>query len=138
MPVEIQKEVTTKSSSPVSSQVSQTATTAQVPTNSEQKEAKTDRGNAWVWYVIGIIDLLLLLRGLFHLLGARAVGFANLIYSVSGPFVAPFRGIFPNPKVEGSYFDMASLVAIIVYVLLGWVIVRLIDLSTRPAGSKKV
>jgi uncharacterized protein YggT (Ycf19 family) len=137
MPVEIQKEVTTQSSGPVSSQVSQTATTAQVPTNSEQKEEKTDRGNAWVWYIIGIIDLLLLLRGLFHLLGAKTVGFANLLYGITDFLVAPFRGIFPDPKVEGSYFDMASLVAIIVYVLLGWVVVRLINLSTRPAGSEK-
>lgn len=138
MPVEVEKEVTTSSNSPISDQVSQTATTTRVPTNAEQEDAESDRGNAWIWYIVGIINLLLVLRLVFHLFGARAVGFADLLYSISGIFVAPFRGIFANPSIEGSYFDMASLVAIIAYVLLGWLISRLVDLATRPAGSKKV
>lgn len=138
MPVEVEKEVTTTSNSPITDQVSQTATTTRVPTNAEQEDAESDRGNAWIWYIVGIINLLLVLRLAFHLFGARAVGFADLLYSISGIFVAPFRGIFANPSIEGSYFDMASLVAIIAYVLLGWLISRLVDLATRPAGSKKV
>jgi len=138
MPVEIEKEVTTTSSGPVADQVSQTATTTQAPTVAEHQDAQSDRGNAWVWYIVAIIDLLLLLRILFHLFGARSVGFASLLYSVTGFLVAPFRGIFPNPVVEGSYFDMASITAIIVYALVGWGVVRLIDLATRPANSKKI
>jgi hypothetical protein len=138
MPVEIEKEVTTQSSGPNSGQVSQTATTTQAPTNNEQQDAKSDRKNAWIWYVVGIIDLLVALRLVFHLFGARSVGFASMLYSITGFFVAPFKGIFANPKIEGSYFDMASLVAIIVYALLGWIIARLIDLATRPTNSKKV
>ena len=138
MPIEIEKKSATTNNGPVTDNVSQTATTTEVPTNNEAKDAQSDRGNAWVWYIVGIVDLLLLLRGLFHLFGARAVGFADLLYNITGFLVAPFRGIFANPKVEGSYFDMASLVAIIVYALLGWIIARLIDLSTRPTGSKKV
>lgn len=138
MPVEIEKEVTTKSSGPVSDQVSQTATATEAPTNDEQQDAQSDRGNAWIWYIVGIIDLLVALRLVFHLFGARAVGFADLLYSITGFFVAPFRGIFSNPNIEGSYFEMASVVAIIVYVLIGWIISRLIDLATRPASSKKI
>lgn len=138
MPVEIEKEVTTKSSGPVSDQVSQTATATEAPTNDEQQDAQSDRGNAWIWYIVGIIDLLVALRLVFHLFGARAVGFADLLYKVTGLFVAPFRGIFANPTIEGSYFDMAALTAIIIYALLGWIISRLIDLATRPTNSKKV
>lgn len=138
MPVEIEKESTTASSGPMTDHVSQTASTREVPTYNETKDAQSDRGNAWVWYVVVIVDILLLLRGLFHLFGARVVGFASFIYNVTDFLVAPFRGIFKNPEIEGSYFDTASLVAIIVYILLGWIIVRLIDLSTRPAGSKSV
>lgn len=138
MPVEIEKEVTTQTSGPVADQVSQTATTTMAPTVAEHKDAQSDRGNAWVWYIVGIVDALLVLRILFHLFGARAVGFASLLYDVTDFLVAPFRGIFPNPTVEGSYFDMASITAIIVYALIGWGIVRLIDLATRPANSKKI
>ncbi|MDP3993079.1 MAG: YggT family protein [bacterium] len=138
MPVEVQEETTTTSEGPASDQVSQTATTSQVSTNAEVQDARSDRGNAWIWYVVGIIDLFLLLGLVFKLFGARAVGFANFLYGVTDVLAAPFRGIFPNPKVEGAYFDTAALVAIVVYVLVGWIISRLIDLSTRPSGSDKV
>lgn len=138
MPIEIDKEVTTTKSGPAHDQVSQTATSAQVSTNTETRDAQSDRGNAWVWYIVGIIDLLLLLRMVFHLFGARTVGFSNFLYSITSPFIAPFRGIFANPKVEGSYFDMAALTAIVAYLLLGWIISGLINLATRPTNSKKV
>ncbi len=138
MPIEVNKEVTTTSTGPARDQVSQTATSTRVPTNTESRDDYSDRGNAWVWYVVGIIDFLLLLRILFHLFGARAVGFTNFLYSLTGFFTMPFQGIFPNPNIEGAYFDMAALTAIIVYLLLGWMIVGLIDLATRPADSKKV
>jgi hypothetical protein len=104
MPVNIEKETTTTSSGPVSDQVSQTSTVAQVPTSSEavdaQQEAESDRGNAWVWYIVGIIDLLLVLRIVFYLAGAASVGFASLLYGITGPLTAPFRGIFSNPNAE--------------------------------------
>ncbi len=138
MPVEINKEVTTNSSSPLRNQTNQTATTTQAPTNDEQKDLQSDRGNAWIWYIVGIIDLLLALRVVFHLLGARVVGFADLLYSVSGFFVAPFRGIFQNPTLDGAYFDTAALVAIIIYIIVGWIIARLMDLVTRPSNSKNI
>lgn len=138
MPVEINKKVTTESSSPDVEQVSETATTAQTPTESEAKDAKADRSNAWIWYIVGIIDLILVLRILFHLFGASSSGFTDFLYAISGPFVAPFRGIFLSPNVGGSYFDTAALVAIIIYALLGWMISGLINLITRPSDSNKV
>ena len=138
MPIEVEKEVTTKSTSPTAAQVSQTSTVSKVPTGGEAKDAKADRGNAWIWYIVGIVDVLLVLRLVFFLFGARAVGFADLLYTITNPLVAPFRGIFPAPQVEGAYFDTASLVAIVVYALLGWIVSRLIDLATRPANSKKI
>lgn len=138
MPDEIKKQVTTESNNPAADQVSQTATTTQVPTETETKDAQSDRGNDWVWYVVGIIDLLLLLRIIFHLFGARSAGFSDFLYTITGPFVAPFRGIFASPSVEGSYFDTASLVAIVIYALIGWLIVGLINLITRPTDSKKI
>lgn len=138
MPVEVQKEVTTTSESPVADQVSQTSTTAKVATKAEIQDAHSDRDNAWIWYIVGIVDLLLVLGIVFKFLGAKSVGFASFLYSVTDLLAAPFRGIFPNPEIEGSYFDTAAFVAIIVYILVGWIIARLIDLATRPASSKKV
>lgn len=138
MPINVEKEVTTTSSDPITDTVSQSATVAQVPTGGEMKDARADRGNAWIWYIVGIIDFLLAARLVFNLLGARSVGFASFLYSITGPFVAPFRGIFSNSTAGGSYFDMASLVAIVAYIALGWVVSRLIDLVTSPTNSNKV
>ena len=138
MPIEIDKKVTSTNTGLNSDQTSQTATSAQVPTNTERRDAQTNRGNAWIWYIVGVIDLLLLLRLLFHLFSARTVGFTEFLYNITSPFVAPFRGIFANPKVEGSYFDMAALTAIVIYIIVGWVISGLINLATRPADSKEV
>lgn len=138
MPVDVERESTTTSTSPSSDHVTQTATTTQTPTYVERKDAESDRGNAWIWYIVGVIDLFLVLRLLFHLFGARSAGFTDFLYGFTGFFVAPFRGIFANPTVEGSYFDMAALTAIIVYILLGWIIAGLINLMTRPVDSKKI
>lgn len=138
MPVEIDKQVTSTNTGLNGGQTSQTATSAQVPTKTERRDAQSDRGNAWIWYIVGVVDLLLLLRIFFHLFNARTVGFTDFLYGITSPFVAPFRGIFANPKIEGSYFDMSAFVAIIVYILLGWIISGLINLATRPADSKEV
>lgn len=138
MPVEINKKVTTENSSPDVEQISQTATTVQTPTKVETKDAKADRSNAWIWYVVGIIDLMLILRILFHLFGANSSGFTDFLYVITNPFVAPFRGIFSSPTIDGSFFDTAALVAIIIYVLFGWMISGLINLITRPSNSNKV
>jgi len=138
MPIEVGKEVETTSSGPLSDQVSQTSTSARVATQGEEQDAQADRSNAWVWYIVGIVDLFLLLRLLFNLFGARSVGFADFLYNLTDPLVAPFRGIFSNVPLEGSYFDMASLTAIVAYALLGWIVSRLIDLATRPTNSQKI
>ncbi len=134
MPIEIDQQVTETSSSPVKDTVSQTQTTSQAATGTEVQAAKSERGSAWVWYIVGIIDVILALRLLFHLFGARNVGFAELLYNISSPFVAPFRGIFAAPAVEGTYFDTASFAAIIVYILIGWGVTKLVELTTRPTA----
>jgi len=138
MPVEVQKEVTTTSSTPVANQTTQTAQVSQVPTNAEVQDRQVNRGNAWIWYLVGIVDVLLLLRLIFHLFGAKSTGFASFLYGLTGPLEAPFRGIFAAPTVDGSYFDTAAIVAIVVYMLVGWGISKLIDLAMRPSSSKQV
>lgn len=134
----VEKEVTTKSSDPLTDQVSQTSTVTDVPTRGEAQDAQADRGNAWIWYIVGLVDLSLLLRFIFYIFAARSVGFADGLYNATNPLVAPFRGIFPNPQVVGSYFDTAALAGIVIYALLGWIVSRLIDLATRPANSSKI
>lgn len=111
--------------------------TANVASYDEVVEAKSAKKNQVIWYILGILNTVLVLRVIFLLLGARTVGFATALYSITHPFVAPFMGIFATPSVSGAYFDSAAVLAIVIYTLLGWGLSTLIDVMYRPtpAGS---
>lgn len=130
----IKEEVVVEDPTTGSTQASQTV--QQVASPEEVKVARADKKNQIVWYVVGIINALLILRLIFLLLGAKDVGFASLLYSVTDPLVNIFKGIFSAPQVQGSYFDTAALLAIVVVSLLGWGISALIDVMHRPAPTK--
>ena len=113
-----------------------------------------DRRNAaWrvgqlVYLIFGVMIALIGIRFVLLLLGANPnAGFTNFIYDITGPLVAPFEGIFGAPDVESGIFDPASLVAIVVYSLVAWVIAKLIDIifggtrsgmrsSSRSVGAR--
>jgi uncharacterized protein YggT (Ycf19 family) len=95
-----------------------------------------DRRNAaWrigqlVYLIFGVVIALIAIRFVLLVLGANPnAGFTDVVYDVTGPLVAPFEGIFGAPNVETGVFDPASLVAIVVYSLIAWVVVKLIDIS---------
>jgi uncharacterized protein YggT (Ycf19 family) len=101
----------------------------QVASTSDIKAVKANKKNQVVWYIVGVIETLLALRLLFQLLGARRTGFVDMLYSLTDIFVAPFRGIFPTPRFEGSYFDTPTMLALIIIPLIGWGISSLVDLN---------
>jgi hypothetical protein len=125
------KEVVTQD--PVAGVTEVQQTSQHIASPAEVAEARTEKKNQVVWYIVAFIDALLIMRMLFLLLGARSVGFANILYSVTAPFTALFKGIFPTPHVQGSYFDTAAVLAIVVVTLLGWALSSLINLVNRPA-----
>ena len=87
-----------------------------------------------VWFIVGVLVFLLVLRMVLALLGANpANAFADLVYSLSNPFVAPFRGLLQVSAVElgVARFELETLVAIIIYSLIGWGLVKLINLGRR-------
>ena len=70
----------------------------------------------YLFYVLyGLIGLEIVLE----LIGARqASGFKQLLDAVTKPFLAPFKGLMPDPSV-GSFQLMASyIIGLVVYVLL--------------------
>jgi len=84
-----------------------------------------------VYFVFGLLEILLAFRFIFKLLGANpSTGFVDFIYNLSAIFVAPFAGIFNTSLARGdvttSIFEPATLVALIVYAVLAWGIVALI------------
>lgn len=84
-----------------------------------------------VWYIAGVLLVVLGLRFVLALLGANpSNGFANFIYSLSHPFVAPFFSLFGYDLRYGvSRFETFTLVAMAIYALVAWGIARLVTIS---------
>lgn len=87
---------------------------------------------AIISFIVGIIEFLLAFRFVFLVFGANpANGFVSWIYDMSQPLAAPFIGIFGSPRLaEGAVvtgvFEVASLIAIVVYGLIGYALMRLL------------
>lgn len=94
---------------------------------------KKDIASRIVWFVAGVLLSLLALRFVFALLGANpANGFANFIYTLTYPFVAPFFGLFSYDFTAGvSRFETFTLVAMLIYALLAYGIARLVNITRR-------
>jgi hypothetical protein len=92
-----------------------------------------------VWFLAGLVDVILALRFVLKLLAANPTSaFVNFTYNLSELLVAPFRGIFGTTATGGSVLEPASLVAIAIYSLIAWGLVALIRLLTAPRGVRPV
>lgn len=113
----------------VTTQSGNTAAVAVTPSES------TATGSQTVEYVIyfffGALEILLAFRLVLKLLGASISSFfVSMIYGISGVFTLPFEGIFRRGFTQGlettSVLEPATLVAIIVYSIVAWGIVKLV------------
>jgi hypothetical protein len=95
------------------------------------------RAAAVVGFVVGLVDVIIAARFLGKLLGASTQSaFVHFIYQLSAVMVAPFTGIFGDTGNKTNTFETASLVAIVVYAVIGWGLVVLIRIVTAPHGTK--
>ncbi len=87
----------------------------------------------FVYVVFGIGITLIIIRVILKALAANpGAGFTSFLYGVTNPLVAPFQGIFATPQAgTGSVFELSSIIAIIVYALIAWALVRLIAIMGR-------
>ena len=79
--------------------------------------------------VVGIIELLLAVRLVLELLGANSSSaFIAWIYNASYGLVSPFMGAFPSLSLgTGSVIDLSTVLAMIVYAVIGWIVIRLLS-----------
>lgn len=88
-----------------------------------------------IWYILDVIEVLLLFRFALKLFGANpAAGFSSFIYSVTYPFAEPFLNVFRITRVAGSVFEWTTLLAMLVYWLIAWALIRLL-LMKRPVSN---
>lgn len=91
-----------------------------------------------IYFVLGVIEVLIGFRLIFKLLGANPEnGFVAFLYSMSGIFTAPFSGIFDPFVSTGlsakSVFEPAAVIGMAVYAVSAWGLVSLVRIK---AGSR--
>jgi hypothetical protein len=100
------------------------------------------RANQAIWYILGILEAVLLFRFFLKLFGANpGAGFTNFMYNVSLPLVSPFQSVFKVTNVQGNIFEWTTLLAMFVYWLIAVGIVRLLIMSktvSTPEAAEKL
>jgi len=86
-----------------------------------------------IYFLFGVLEILLVFRLILKLTGASlSSDFVNIIYGLTGIFILPFEGIFRRGFAQGvettAVFEPSTLVAIVVYAVLAWGIVKLIQI----------
>lgn len=88
------------------------------------------RARRIIYLILGILETLLIIRFLLKLLAANPdAGFSSLIYGITYPFVALFEDVFPTPQTHGSVLELSTILAMIIYALIAWGIVKVIEIS---------
>lgn len=96
---------------------------------------KSQTNEYFVYYFFGILETILFFRLILKIAGAGINSwFVSIIYTLSKFFIIPFEGIFKRSVSQGmettSVFEPATLVALIVYAVLTFGIVKLIRISS--------
>jgi uncharacterized membrane protein len=110
--------------------------TTQHESGQEQRVA-TFKATQIIWLLFGLILGLIGLRVVFKLIAVNPDNpFAAFLYNVSGFFVAPFESLTGAPTSGGMVLEISSIIAMIVYLLIAWALVRVVDvLFYRPRGG---
>lgn len=78
-------------------------------------------------YLSDAIIALLLIRFTFRMLGANAANaFVAVLYDISNVFLIPFQSIFPREAVQGAVIEWSTLVAALIYFLIGSFLIRIV------------
>lgn len=111
----------------------------------EEHGLKTEDGTVKakriVYYVLGVLEVLFAFRLVFKILGANPwSGFVSFIYAVTQVFLAPFISIFRPGVTRGNMtqavLEPATVIGMIVYAILAWGVVKLIDIIKTPRHTR--
>ena len=139
-----QEEVTTIENQTPAQVVRKTTTRAEpqakgaAPQKVYEKKRTIFRFNQIIWYIFGLVEVLLVFRTVLKALGSsQSGGFTSLVYSLTTPLTAPFSGILGVSIIENSVIEWSTAIAGIVYLCVAWGLVYLLDLI-YPIAPKDV
>jgi len=92
-----------------------------------------------IWAILGLLEVLLGLRFMLKLIAANPdSGFAALIYGITKPFLAPFTALVGTPQSGGTILEVTTLIAMAVYALFFWGVVRVVLIAASRPSARTV
>jgi YggT family protein len=89
--------------------------------------------------ILGILEIALGLRLILKVIAANAAsGFADFVYGITSPFVAPFTGLVATPTSGGTILEITTIIAMAVYALLFWIILQVIAIAMARPSARSV
>jgi YggT family protein len=124
----------------VSTQQPGFASTEQVTRDvAAERRQSNELMNQILYTLLGILEIGLGLRLILKLIAANAAsGFADFIYGITGPFIAPFAGLVGTPSAGGSILEITTLIAMAVYALLVWIIIQVLAIAMARPSARSV
>ncbi len=92
------------------------------------------------WTILTTLEIFLGLRFFLKWIAANPdSGFAAVLYLITNLVLAPFAGLVGNLTNGDSIFEVTTLLAMAIYALLFWVVIRIIAVTRsvpeEPAGD---
>lgn len=95
--------------------------------SSQKNKVVTFKLTQLIWLLLGILEALLALRVFLKLIGANPGNpFAAFLYKMTDIFILSFSGLTSTPAVGNMVFEISTIIAMLVYGLIGWVAERLV------------
>ena len=95
------------------------------------------RASQIVWYILAVIEILLMFRFFLKLFGANPeAGFTTFIYTATEIFAGPFFFVFRVTQAQGAVFEWSTLLAMLTYFLVAWMIVKALVMA-KPVTTEE-
>jgi uncharacterized protein YggT (Ycf19 family) len=91
-------------------------------------------------FIFMVIEIVLALRFFLKLIGANpASPFGAFLFGLTDPLTGPFESLLVNPQIGAGEVEFTTLLALIVYPVFGWIIIRGIQLMFyREQGGQRI
>ncbi|MDX1665126.1 MAG: hypothetical protein R3272_15145 [Candidatus Promineifilaceae bacterium] len=92
-----------------------------------------------LWLLVALVEFLIILRVALKLIAANPdAPFVALVYSASYLFLWPFLGMTATPAAGAIQLEISSIIAMFVYLMLGWVVAQFIRWVATPTSARTV
>lgn len=104
-----------------------------------ERRARLSKVGQFIWLMAGLLEAVLGLRFMLKLIAANPnAPFARLVYSFTDLFLWPFHNLTPAPAAQGMVLETSTLIAMIVYAIIAWSVVKILYLIFLPSKTRTV